>query len=56
LFRTSAFLDLTHYEGVLFDVDGTLTHSDDLHFRAFQELLVDKGYGGVCQVIHVSQK
>lgn len=26
-------------KGVLFDVDGTLTHSDDLHFKAFVDLL-----------------
>lgn len=26
-------------KGVLFDVDGTLTHSDDLHFQAFADLL-----------------
>jgi hypothetical protein len=32
--------------GVLFDVDGTLTDSDDLHFRAFQELLLEAGHNG----------
>ena len=26
-------------KGLLFDVDGTLTHSDDLHFKAFADLL-----------------
>ena len=26
-------------KGLLFDVDGTLTHSDDLHFKAFVDLL-----------------
>jgi hypothetical protein len=26
-------------KGILFDIDGTLVHSDDLHFRAFVDLL-----------------
>ena len=46
LVRSGAFLNLNKYKGVLFDVDGTLTHSDDLHFEAFVKLLQDKGYNG----------
>ena len=46
LMRSGAFLNLNKYKGVLFDVDGTLTHSDDLHFEAFVKLLQDKGYNG----------
>jgi hypothetical protein len=44
--RTAPFLDLSQFEGIMFDVDGTLTHSDDMHFQAFQELLQDKGFNG----------
>eukprot|EP00270_Netrium_digitus_P014739 TRINITY_DN5079_c0_g1_i1.p1 TRINITY_DN5079_c0_g1~~TRINITY_DN5079_c0_g1_i1.p1 ORF type:complete len:309 (+),score=85.48 TRINITY_DN5079_c0_g1_i1:228-1154(+) len=31
---------------VLFDVDGTLTDSDPLHFKAFQDILVEVGFQG----------
>lgn len=31
---------------VLFDIDGTLTHSDDLHFSVFRDLLLERGFGG----------
>jgi len=33
-------------KGILFDVDGTLTHSDDLHYVAFRKLLVELGFQG----------
>ena len=36
--------DLSKIKAVLFDVDGTLTDSDPLHFKAFQEILVQYGY------------
>jgi hypothetical protein len=32
--------------GILFDVDGTLTHSDDLHFKAFVDLLQKENFKG----------
>lgn len=38
--------DLSAIRGVLFDIDGTLTNSDPLHFRAFQEILVEVGFQG----------
>lgn len=31
-------------KGILFDIDGTLTNSDPLHFRAFQELLQEVNF------------
>ena len=31
---------------VLFDIDGTLFHSDPLHLRAFQRILAEEGYNG----------
>lgn len=33
-------------KGVLFDIDGTLTNSDPLHFKAFQLLLQEAGFQG----------
>ena len=36
--------DMTKIKGVLFDVDGTLTDSDTLHFKAFIESLQKYGY------------
>ena len=54
LLRTEPFLDLDQYDGFLFDVDGTLTNSDDIHFLAFQELLQDKGYAGAQRALFVS--
>jgi HAD superfamily hydrolase (TIGR01509 family) len=33
-------------KGVLFDIDGTLVDSDPLHFLAWRELLLEKGYNG----------
>ncbi|KAI8463822.1 MAG: HAD-like domain-containing protein [Monoraphidium minutum] len=38
--------DLTSVRGMLFDIDGTLTNSDPLHFLAFQEILVEVGFDG----------
>eukprot|EP00775_Hariotina_reticulata_P003528 gene3528-3797_t len=40
----SSVPDLSLIRGVLFDIDGTLTNSDPLHFQAFQELLVEVGF------------
>lgn len=31
-------------QAILFDIDGTLTDSDPLHLRTFQEMLVELGY------------
>ena len=31
---------------MLFDIDGTLTHSDDLHFTVFREILIEHGFDG----------
>lgn len=36
--------DLSTIKAVLFDVDGTLTNSDPLHFKAFQEILLQYNY------------
>lgn len=36
--------DLSNIKGVLFDVDGTLTDSDPLHFKAFQDILTQYNY------------
>ncbi|KAK9825420.1 hypothetical protein WJX81_004182 [Elliptochloris bilobata] len=33
--------------GVLFDIDGTLCDSEPLHYKAFREILLDKGYRGL---------
>lgn len=38
--------DLTTVRGLLFDIDGTLTDSDPLHFLAFQEILSEVGFNG----------
>ncbi|CAL8471098.1 g10640 [Coccomyxa elongata] len=38
--------DLSTIKGVLFDVDGTLTDSDPLHFKAFQDILTQYNYKG----------
>lgn len=38
--------DLLSVRAVLFDIDGTLTDSDPLHFLAFQEILIEKGFNG----------
>jgi HAD superfamily hydrolase (TIGR01509 family) len=38
--------DLPNLKAVLFDVDGTLTDSDPLHFKAFQDILVKFKYNG----------
>ena len=38
------FPDLSTIKAVLFDVDGTLTNSDPLHFDAFHDILLDYGY------------
>lgn len=40
------FPDLSTIKAVLFDVDGTLTNSDPLHFDAFHDILLDYGYKG----------
>ncbi|GAX76112.1 hypothetical protein CEUSTIGMA_g3555.t1 [Chlamydomonas eustigma] len=42
----SAGLNFNSLKGVLFDIDGTLTNSDPLHFKAFQQVLVERGYDG----------
>lgn len=34
-------------KGILFDVDGTLTHSDDLHYKAFVDILQKERFQGV---------
>lgn len=34
----------TRVRGVLFDIDGTLVHSDPVHFRVFQEMLLEEGF------------
>ncbi|KAG1673463.1 hypothetical protein FOA52_002229 [Chlamydomonas sp. UWO 241] len=39
-----AAVSFASLKGVLFDIDGTLTNSDPLHFRAFQECLAEVGY------------
>ncbi len=45
------FPDLTTIKAVLFDVDGTLTNSDPLHFDAFHDILLEYGYKvGHCTV------
>eukprot|EP00879_Flechtneria_rotunda_P016935 GHRR01017730.1.p1 GENE.GHRR01017730.1~~GHRR01017730.1.p1 ORF type:complete len:154 (+),score=45.06 GHRR01017730.1:2567-3028(+) len=36
--------DLSKIRGVLFDIDGTLTNSDPLHFKAFQQMLQEVGF------------
>ena len=36
--------DLSTIKAVLFDVDGTLTNSDPLHFKAFQDILQEYNY------------
>ena len=36
--------DLSKIKAVLFDVDGTLTNSDPLHFKAFYDILQQYGY------------
>lgn len=36
--------DLSTIKAVLFDVDGTLTNSDPLHFKAFQDILQEYSY------------
>eukprot|EP00892_Ulva_mutabilis_P008639 jgi/Ulvmu1/6147/UM028_0003.1 len=33
-------------KGILFDVDGTLAHSDDLHYKAFMDMLQNEGFQG----------
>lgn len=38
------FPDLSTIKAVLFDVDGTLTNSDPLHFDAFHDILLEYGY------------
>ena len=46
------FPDLTTIKAVLFDVDGTLTNSDPLHFDAFHDILLEYGYKvGRCTVL-----
>ena len=37
-------IDAKSLKAVLFDVDGTLAHSDPIHFRVFREMLVEKGF------------
>ena len=44
------FPDLSTIKAVLFDVDGTLTNSDPLHFDAFHDILLEYGYK-VCTVL-----
>ena len=45
------FPDLSTIKAVLFDVDGTLTNSDPLHFDAFHDILLEYGYKvGRCTV------
>ena len=46
--KTSASLPVewSNVRGIMFDVDGTLTHSDDLHFVAFNTLLMEMGFNG----------
>lgn len=36
-------------KGILFDVDGTLAHSDDLHYQAFVDMLQKEGFQGVVE-------
>ncbi len=38
------FPDLSTIKAVLFDVDGTLTNSDPLHFDAFHDILLEYDY------------
>ena len=38
------FPDLSTIKAVLFDVDGTLTNSDPLHFDAFHDILLEYKY------------
>jgi len=42
--RPTALPPLGSIKGVLFDIDGTLCDSDPLHYRAFREILLEKGY------------
>ncbi len=46
------FPDLSTIKAVLFDVDGTLTNSDPLHFKAFQEILVQYNYKVRLRTLH----
>eukprot|EP00878_Enallax_costatus_P004882 GHUV01005136.1.p1 GENE.GHUV01005136.1~~GHUV01005136.1.p1 ORF type:complete len:298 (+),score=84.81 GHUV01005136.1:130-1023(+) len=36
--------NLESIKGVLFDIDGTLTNSDPLHFLAFQQMLIENNF------------
>lgn len=40
-------------KGILFDVDGTLTHSDDLHYKAFVDMLQEQRFQGLPPDTHV---
>jgi HAD superfamily hydrolase (TIGR01509 family) len=40
------FPPITSLKAILFDVDGTLTESDAVHYLAFRELLMKEGYNG----------
>ena len=42
----STLPSLKSLRGVLFDIDGTLCDSDPLHYQAFQEILLEKGFQG----------
>lgn len=44
--------DLSTIKAVLFDVDGTLTNSDPLHFKAFQDILLEYGYKVPSSPVH----
>ena len=44
--RPSALPPLGSIRGVLFDIDGTLCDSDPLHYQAFRDILVEKGFNG----------
>ncbi|MEW5300202.1 MAG: hypothetical protein WDW38_003041 [Sanguina aurantia] len=37
-------INFSKLKGVLFDIDGTLTHSDPLHLLTYQDILVEVGY------------
>ncbi|KAK9863616.1 hypothetical protein WJX84_010573 [Apatococcus fuscideae] len=42
----SALPPLKDVKGMLFDIDGTMTDSDPIHFLTFQDILKEQGYKG----------
>uniref|UniRef100_A0A7N0TIR3 Haloacid dehalogenase-like hydrolase domain-containing protein Sgpp n=1 Tax=Kalanchoe fedtschenkoi TaxID=63787 RepID=A0A7N0TIR3_KALFE len=44
--RKCSLAPVAPVEAVLFDIDGTMIDSDSIHFRAFQQLLLEVGYNG----------